>query len=148
MTRRPHSIVPPRLEELTRHECLELLHTVAVGRLGLSIEALPAILPVNFSLTGDRIIVRSAPGTKLHAAVAERVVAFEADGYDPDGAWGWSVLVRGRGTELTDPEEIERARDLPLRAWAFDEDSADRFLSIETTVVTGRRFPPGGADTI
>jgi Pyridoxamine 5'-phosphate oxidase len=89
--------VRPRagLEVLSREECLSLMATVSVGRLGVSIDALPAILPVNFVLLREQIIVRTVPGTKLDAAAAQAVVAFEVDSYDPGGKWGWSVLVLG-----------------------------------------------------
>ncbi len=134
-----------RWEVLSREACLALLATQQVGRLGVSIEALPAILPVNFRLLKDRIIVRTVPGTKLDAAVAQAVVAFEVDDYDPEGRWGWSVLVRGAGAEITEPDELEAVKALPLRAWAFKNGDANRFLAIDTTLVTGRRFggPPG-----
>lgn len=133
------------MEVLSREECLALLGTRPVGRLGVSIEALPAILPVNFCLHADRIIVRTVPGTKLDAATAQTVVAFDDD-YDPAGRWGWSVLVRGVGVEITAPDELAKARALPLRAWAFKAGDANRFLAIDTTVVTGRRFSrPGGS---
>jgi nitroimidazol reductase NimA-like FMN-containing flavoprotein (pyridoxamine 5'-phosphate oxidase superfamily) len=128
------------LEVLSRKECLTLLATRQVGRLGVSIEALPAILPVNFRLLEGRIIVRTVPGTKLDAAVAQAVVAFEVDDYDPEGSWGWSVLVRGAGNEITKPDELEAVKALPLRSWAFDEGTASRFLAIDTTVVSGRSF--------
>lgn len=135
---------------LSRQECLALLAMARVGRLGVSIEALPAILPVNFRLARDRIVIRTVPGTKLAAAATQAVVAFEVDDYDPQGTWGWSVLVRGASTEIVDPGELAEARALPLRAWAFKHGEADRFLQIETTLVTGRSFgtatysvPPG-----
>ena len=125
---------------LSREECLTQLSTVSVGRLGVSIDALPAVLPVNFAVAGGNVIIRTVTGTKLDAAVAQAVVAFEADDYAPDGSWGWSVLVRGIGTEITDPRELREAKGLALRAWAFDNGAADRFLKIETTLLTGRRF--------
>jgi nitroimidazol reductase NimA-like FMN-containing flavoprotein (pyridoxamine 5'-phosphate oxidase superfamily) len=128
-----------RLHELSRDECLELLAGARVGRLGVSIEALPTILPVNFAMLGERIVIRTVPGTKLDAAVEQAVVAFEVDGYDPAGGWGWSVLVRGRGMELMSADDLAEASRLPLRAWAFT-DKADRYLSIDTTLVSGRRF--------
>lgn len=118
-----------------------MLATVPVGRLGISIEALPAILPVNFVLVHEQIVIRTVPGTKLDAAVAQAVVAFEVDACDPAGGWGWSVLVRGRGSEITDPSELAEAQRLPLRAWAQTDGAASRLLRIQTTVVTGRRFP-------
>ena len=129
-----------RWEVLTRHECLALLGTRSFGRLGVSIEALPAILPVRFALLDERVLVRTVPGTKLDAAVAQSVVAFEVDDHADDGSWGWSVLVRGRGTELTEPEEVARAEALPLLVWSFNGRVADRFLAIDTSLVTGRRF--------
>ncbi len=127
------------LEVLSRDECLALIARVPVGRLGVSIQALPAILPVNFALLGDRIFIRSVPDTKLDAATAQNVVAFEVDGYDPAGSWGWSVLVRGVASEITDPADLAKVRALPLRAWGFN-DAADRFLAIEATLVSGRTF--------
>ena len=129
-----------RWEVLGREACLTLLGTRNVGRLGLSIEALPAILPVRFAMLDDRIVVRTVPGTKLDAAVTQSVVAFEVDDHDPDGSWGWSVLVRGRGAEITEPGQLARAEALPLRVWAIKDRVADRFLAIETALVTGRRF--------
>lgn len=129
-----------RWEVLGRDECLALLGTRTIGRLGVSIEALPAILPVRFAMLGDRIVVRTVPGTKLDAAVTQSVVAFEVDDHDVDGSWGWSVLVRGRGSEITGPTERERAEALPLRVWAIKDRIADRFLAIDTALVTGRRF--------
>jgi len=96
-----------------REECLALLATRQVGRLGVSNEALPAILPVNFHLLNDRIIVRTVPGTKLDAAVAQAVVAFEVDNYDLEGSWGWSVLVQGVGTEITSRTSRKRSKPCP-----------------------------------
>lgn len=132
-----------RMATLSREECLERLASVGVGRLGVSIDALPVVLPVNFAVAGGNVIIRTVEGTKLDAAVSGTVVAFEADQYDPDGGWGWSVLVRGRGCEITDPRELAEADRLPLRAWAFKNGSANRFLKIETTILTGRRFSAG-----
>jgi nitroimidazol reductase NimA-like FMN-containing flavoprotein (pyridoxamine 5'-phosphate oxidase superfamily) len=129
-----------RLEVLSREECLALLASRQVGRLGVSIEALPAILPVNFRLRDGRIIVRTVPGTKLDAAVGQAVVAFEVDDYDPEGRWGWSVLVRGVGSEISQPDEMEAVKALPLRAWAFKDGTADRYMAVDTTLVSGRRF--------
>ena len=127
------------IQELTPEECLTLLATVPVGRVGVTIDALPAVLPVNFVLSEGAVVFRTVPGTKLDAATSNAVVAFEADAYGPPGEpGGWSVLVRGVACELTGPDELEAARRLPLESWAWDG-SADRFVKIEATIVTGRR---------
>lgn len=130
---------PPRVDALSREECLALLGTVSVGRLGVSIDALPAILPVNFVVHDNMVILRSVPGTKLDAALKQRVVAFEADSYSEDGTRAWSVLVRGVASAVTDEARLAELRALPLRSWAFP-DSADHFIAIATTMVSGRRF--------
>jgi nitroimidazol reductase NimA-like FMN-containing flavoprotein (pyridoxamine 5'-phosphate oxidase superfamily) len=86
----------PELSVLSRDECLRLLGGVAVGRVGLSIDALPVVLPVNFALFEEDIVFRTVEGTKFHAAAAGAVVAFEADSYEPGGTSGWGVVCSGR----------------------------------------------------
>jgi uncharacterized protein len=127
------------IEELSVVECMQLLATVPVGRVGITIDALPAVLPVNFVIHKGAVVFRTVPGTKLDAATAGTVVAFEADGYGlASHPQGWSVLVRGVAREVTDPGELDAARRLPLDSWAWDG-GADRFVNIEPTLVTGRR---------
>lgn len=140
------------LAELTRAECLSLLATQPVGRLGVTIQALPAILPVNFALLRGRIIIRTVAGSKLEAAVAQCVVAFEVDSYHPSGGSGWSVLVRGRAREITDPRDLADIAGLALPIWVPQDGAASRFLQIEPAQVTGRRFgedrPPADVLTL
>ena len=126
------------LEIMDRAECLELLATVPVGRLGLSVDALPVIVPVNFCLDADRIVIGTGEGSKLDAAVAGAVVAFEADHWDPIDHSGWSVLVQGATSVVTDPADLDRCRDLPLRPWGQPEDL--RFVSVSIDLVSGRRL--------
>ena len=71
------------LEILDREACLRLLATRSLGRIGCTSGALPIVLPVNFRLVGDVIVVRTGFGTKLHAAADNAVVAFEVDEIDP-----------------------------------------------------------------
>lgn len=85
-------------------------------------------------------MIRTVPGTKLDAATRRAVVAFEVDGYAADGLSGWSVLVQGVCSEITDPGERAVVAGSPLRAWAFDEGVAERLVRIEASFVSGRRF--------
>jgi uncharacterized protein len=135
----PGAVDPPRLVDVSRDDCMSLLATVPVGRVGLSIEALPVVLPVNFVVVDGDIVFRTVYGTKFHAAAAGSVVAFEADGYETSGLGGWSVLVQGRSEVITDPAELARLSGLTIDPWAVDG-SADRSVRISTTKVTGRRF--------
>jgi nitroimidazol reductase NimA-like FMN-containing flavoprotein (pyridoxamine 5'-phosphate oxidase superfamily) len=129
----------PKLEELSRSECLRLLASVSVGRVGLSINALPAVLPVNFALLDGEVVFRTVEGTKFHAAATGRVLAFEADGYETDGLSGWSVLVVGVSRVVTEPTELHRALELTVEPWGVGE-AADRIVRITSTIVSGRRF--------
>lgn len=128
----------PRLEPLTQEECMALLSTVSVGRVGIHIDALPAVLPVNFALHNGSVVFRTVPGTKLHDATQDAVIAFQADHYgDLREPIGWSVLVRGVAQQITDPSTLAAARLLPLGSWALD--GPDQYVSVEPALVTGRR---------
>lgn len=134
------------LEILTPEECRRLLATVPVGRVAVSVGALPAILPVNFALLDGDVIFRTAPGSKLDAAVRNAVVAFEADSVDPVYHTGWSVLVTGVAEEVTDAATLRAVAALPLEPWALDG-LADHVVRIRSQMISGRRlhvrpFPP------
>ena len=87
------------VEMLGRDECLQLLGKETVGRIGLSLRGLPAVVPVNFSMLDEYILVHTRQDAKLSAAVSGQVVSFEVDDL-PSLDDGWSVLVTGRGFEL------------------------------------------------
>lgn len=128
------------LEEIGREECLHLLRTVPIGRVGITSGALPLVLPVNFVLDGDEIVIRTVRGSKHDAAMHNTVVAFEADKIDPVGHTGWSVVVTGTSREITEPAEVRNAESLPLTRWAAEDGEKERFVAISCDVVTGRRL--------
>lgn len=98
---------------------------------------------MNFVLDNDRVVLRTTAGSKLSAALAGAVVAFEADGFDPVAHTGWSVLVRGAASVLESEAERRRAERLPLRPWA--NSAADHYVAVPLELVTGRRA--GGWDS-
>jgi Pyridoxamine 5'-phosphate oxidase len=129
-----------RLEALPRSESLRLLSTVSLGRLVFTHLALPAIRPVNHAVAGDQVIIRAYLGTAISAAVRDHggtVVAYEADLIDPDTHLGWSVIIVGRATRLTDPAEAARYREL-LQPWVVD--GADDIVVIQADMVDGFRL--------
>jgi nitroimidazol reductase NimA-like FMN-containing flavoprotein (pyridoxamine 5'-phosphate oxidase superfamily) len=128
---------------LDRRACVQLLRTAHVGRIALSVAALPVVLPVRFGLLDDDVLIRTVAGSKLEAAATNAVVAFEADHVDPLDRGGWSVLIQGVASEITDPDEIERARRVPLPPWL----GADRYLRIASRLMSGRQLP-AGADAV
>jgi nitroimidazol reductase NimA-like FMN-containing flavoprotein (pyridoxamine 5'-phosphate oxidase superfamily) len=126
---------------LSRPECVEMLGTVPVGRIALSVGALPVVLPVNFAMLDDDVVIRTVAGSRLEAAATNAVVAFEADQVDPAAKGGWSVLVQGVASEITDPDELERARRMPLDPWSGVD---GHYLRIATRFVSGRRLADHG----
>jgi uncharacterized protein len=133
------------LEVLERDECLRLLGTATLGRIGVTSGALPTVLPINFRFDGSRILFRTGVGTKLDAATQNAVVAFEVDQIDPFAHTGWSVVVQGVAHELTDPDELEEVQRPPLARWAPGEDH--RVVAIAPEIVSGRRIVPGVSAT-
>jgi len=81
---------------LSERECWELLATASVGRLALSVRALPVILPVQYYLDRRRLAVCLGHHAPPERALAETIIAFAADAIDPVTRAGWSVQVQGR----------------------------------------------------
>jgi nitroimidazol reductase NimA-like FMN-containing flavoprotein (pyridoxamine 5'-phosphate oxidase superfamily) len=127
------------LEILSGEECHALLAAVPLGRIVFTHAALPAVQPVNFTMTGNDVIIRISQGSKLAAAVCNAVVAFEIDDYDAEKRLGWSVVIVGHARRVSGADELAVLRDLPLRPWVPGH--RDDFIRITPEIVTGRRIP-------
>jgi uncharacterized protein len=125
-------------EVLETNVCWQLLRDSEVGRLAVSITDHPDIFPINFVVDHGTVLFRTAEGTKLAAAVLGCAVAFEVDGYDPDRADAWSVVLKGRATEIERMQDVFSALDLPLFPWHAAP--KPRFVRIEPSDISGRRF--------
>jgi len=131
-------LIDEGLELLTEEEALELLPTVEVGRVGVTIGALPAIFPVNFRVIDGAIVFRTAPGSKLTAAANASVVAFEVDTHNSDSRTGWSVLVVGQSEVVHDLDVTFKVLDAGLEPYA--DGARSSIVRIEPTFVSGRRI--------
>jgi uncharacterized protein len=107
-------IVDERLEPLTEDQARGLLATGEIGRVGITIGALPAIFAVNYRLIDRSIVIRTAPGSKMSAAAESAVVASEVDDYQLADRSGWSVLVVGRAEVIHDVAMACKALDAGL----------------------------------
>ncbi len=126
------------VEELSQSECWDLLRREVVGRLAVAVANIPDIFPINYIVDHGSIVFRSAPGTKLAAAVLGRGVAFEIDGYDTIDTTAWSVVVKGLARRIENVMDYIEADDLPLFPW-HTAPKPD-IVRIEPEIVTGRRF--------
>jgi uncharacterized protein len=130
--------VPNPVEELSLSECWDLLRREVVGRLAVAIADIPDIFPINYIVDHGSIVFRSAPGTKLAAAVLGRGVALEIDGYDTVDTTAWSVVVKGAAKRIESMMDYIEADDLPLFPWHAAP--KPDIVRIEPEIVTGRRF--------
>ncbi|MEU1511090.1 pyridoxamine 5'-phosphate oxidase family protein [Streptomyces sp. NPDC005811] len=122
---------------LDRQECLRLLAKVPVGRVVYTRHALPAVLPVNFTLDPDAsVVLRTSAASDLVRAIDGVVVAFEADEWHAATQSGWSVVVTGQAAVVTDPAEHDRLSGSGPTSWMPIRDGV--FVRIEPGMVTGR----------
>lgn len=133
-------LIDEGLELLSEEQCVELLERGGIGRVGVTIAGLPVITPVTFVLHDGGVVFRTGEGSKLRAASAGAVIAFEVDDYSPETKSGWSVLAVGRSTEMTDEGEIAAMNGSAPVPWA-DGDRV-HYVRLEPEMLTGRRIVP------
>lgn len=128
------------LEIIPHKECLRLLGTQRVGRLGFVVDDQPIVLPVNYAVQGDVVVFRTGEGTKLDAAVRNKV-SFEVDEVDQRTGTGWSVVVQGVAREITDDRDwfADSLRGAAAPTWL--PAPPDHYVRIDPRVISGRRIP-------
>jgi nitroimidazol reductase NimA-like FMN-containing flavoprotein (pyridoxamine 5'-phosphate oxidase superfamily) len=129
------------LTALSRRDCVALLSGAQVGRAVFTERALPAVVPVNFIVQDDAIVMSTAADTRLASAATRGVLAFQVDDIDPSSRTGWSVVVVGVAELVDSPLERARIRCL-LQPWAPGDNGV--FIRLPIKVVTGRRIFASG----
>ena len=125
------------MEHLTVSESWSLLRSMPVGRLAVVVDGKPEIFPLNHVVDQGTLVFRTSEGTKLSGAVGHDV-AYEVDGIDETGTVAWSVVIKGRASEVARLHESLEALDLPLHPW--HRGPKPRVVRIEPEEVHGRRF--------
>ena len=123
---------------LSGAECLALLGSNDFGRIGLSINALPAILPVNYRVVDGVVVILSAGGAKLSAAANHSVVAFEIDKFSAVGEYGWSVLAIGVAFRVEDEPDLLAKLNGSMEVWI--DASAATLIGIRPDIISGRKI--------
>lgn len=135
------AVPAPAVVPLSHDECLRLLAADEVGRLAFVSGSGAAIVPVNYALDGEAVVMRTDPGSKLRYGPRARA-SFEIDRFDPATRTGWSVVATGRLEEVTPylPDAWARVRALTLEPWAGGEKAT--WLRLVPDRITGRRVGP------
>lgn len=124
---------------VARDEAWNLLQGCRYGRLAVSVGNQPDVFPLNFLASGQKIFLRTNPGTKLAALTVNPLVALEADRVE-DGT-AWSVVVRGHARVVESQSEIDALDLLPLEPWTMTRKWT--YIEITPDSVSGRRFRLG-----
>ena len=129
--------------DLSQEECRRLIGAGVGGRMALSSPNGPHIVPVNYAVVDDAIVVRTSPYSVLGTYGRDNTLAFEVDQFDYHRQRGWSVVARGRGEVVVDREELEHIRATwEPRPWAA-AGARGLHLRLRWTELTGRRIGTG-----
>jgi transcriptional regulator with XRE-family HTH domain len=129
---------PAVVQKLTPAECRRLIAPGGIGRIAFSTVSGPVVLPVNFTVVGTSIVVRTSPGTLIEAHGDERA-AFEVDHVDEVLRQGWSVLLLGQAHRVLQPGELRHVREeAAVLPWPGGR--GDIYVRLVPDQITGRRI--------
>ena len=128
--------------ELSRPQCEALLRSGVVGRVAVNSPDGPHIIPVNYSVVDDAIVIRTSPYGLLGTHGQDALIAFEVDQFDYENQRGWSVLARGRSEAVQSGPELDHIQDVwEPRPWAGGRRPV--FLRLAWHELTGRQLGGG-----
>jgi nitroimidazol reductase NimA-like FMN-containing flavoprotein (pyridoxamine 5'-phosphate oxidase superfamily) len=132
----------PDSHELTHAECERLLRAGVAGRVAVSTPTGPHIVPVNYSVVDDAVVIRTTAYSLLGTYGRDTTLAFEVDQFDHDYHRGWSVQARGRSEAVVDQEELDHIKQVwAPQPWASG--SRNLVLRMRWTELSGRRLGGG-----
>jgi uncharacterized protein len=134
-----HDRSMPTVTALSTAECERLLRAGVFGRVGFITPRGPEIVPVNYALIGDEIVVRTAASGLLATHADGAPLVFEVDLVDHERWQGWSVIARGLGVCAIE-DSVRQTVGRP-RSWASGERTTT--VRIAWTELTGRRVGMG-----
>ena len=123
------------LEELSQSECILRLEANGIGRVAAVLDCRPYICPVNYVIHEGAIVFRTRRGSHLHMATNDSYAALEIDSADFMNHEGWTVLVQGRSSHVSDPVEAIALAQVCAAPWAGE--ARDSFVRILVDEVRG-----------
>jgi nitroimidazol reductase NimA-like FMN-containing flavoprotein (pyridoxamine 5'-phosphate oxidase superfamily) len=110
------------LGELNKHQIDNLLLSLAVGRIGVSDNGRPYIVPVTYVYDGKAIICQSREGMKLEILRKNPHVCFEIDSMIDMSNWQsvvlWGTFEELKGEDASKAREYLFDRVLPLMTYS------------------------------
>jgi len=127
------------VEPLTEPTAKEFIASGGIARIGISAEALPLVLPVNYQYLGGDVRFATSSIAALRAARRTDVIALSVDSMDTLARWEWSVHVVGQSAEITDPTELDELHMLGLMPLTGQQPA--HYVRLRTDIITGYRRP-------
>jgi nitroimidazol reductase NimA-like FMN-containing flavoprotein (pyridoxamine 5'-phosphate oxidase superfamily) len=93
-------------EALGREQCLDLLESNHLGRVAWQAADLPQILPVTYATHQGSVYFRTTPDGILSELAQPTRVALEVDELDQQTRSGWSIVLQGRTSAVSEPDAL------------------------------------------
>jgi nitroimidazol reductase NimA-like FMN-containing flavoprotein (pyridoxamine 5'-phosphate oxidase superfamily) len=131
---------PTQNVPLSEIDCVRLIGTHSVGRLGVIDNGYPIALPVNYRVVvgaddSMSIVIRVRRDSVLDQR--NSVASFEIDEIDHHRQIGWSVVARGTLHHVDDTMAPQWLRSWDPRPWV---NQRDIWLYLEVKAVSGRQL--------
>lgn len=135
------------VRELSTEECQGLIRGGVFGRIAITASSGPHLIPVNYSVVGETIVVATSAYSVLAREGRDTHAAFEIDGVDYERQSGWSVVVHGQLWMEEDEDELDRIHaEWPPHPWP--DGTRSLFLRLSLDDVSGRRVGGGTATVV
>ena len=124
-------------EAIGRQQCLDLIESHHLGRIAWQAADLPQILPITYAMHQGSVYFRTLPDGLLAELAQPTRVALEVDELDQQTRSGWSIVLHGRTSAVSEPDALA---DL----WAADSlvpwagGNRTLFICIRPDRVSGR----------
>jgi hypothetical protein len=126
------------MERIPANVVRALLTRGGPGRIGMSANALPAVLPTNFVYLGGSIVCATEDDSVARAGERAAVLAFSADEIDPEGRWQWHAHAVGKTETVTD--DNERADLAMLGLFPPGAHHPAHYIRLQPEILTGSQF--------
>ena len=128
------------LDAIGRQQCLDLIESHHLGRIAWQAADLPQILPITYAMHQGSVYFRTLPDGLLAELAQQTSVALEVDELDQQTRSGWSIVLHGHTSAVSEPDELA---DL----WASDSlvpcyQETEHYLSASVPT----RLPAGSCD--
>ena len=118
-------------------QCLALLRRTRLGRVSLSMQALPIIVPVRYILNDGELLFAVSNG-ELTKILHGNVAALQAEGFEEDSGRRWTVLAVGPVQRVSALEDLGSATISDLTPPGVPSVMSGDVYRLSPTIFSGR----------